>query len=481
MTHHIRQYHLHLALNGTEADGLALQSQLAGFCTDYLLPALEQVFDRYAPLGMQLSLDQLVIDVGTLSLDRLELDAPAAVAQAIDKALDEQTAQLRAFSQLSHENRRLKTGPQMVEEAFFHFLNTGQLPWAFRLPEGHRLEQAVLGAWAEMAGPAAIPGRVRELLQRALASAKVRQRLVWQFSADFREQLLAAFWPASQRVLVTIHTVLQVAGKAAGPALAEALGHFEQPLWEVALAHIARREAPNAAEVAAEIWRRLPAAARAQPALQAVLERSWPGSTQAPAAGASTAKGASAASAAKPELDTAGQPEPADSQAVAGYYPDNAGLVLLHPFLPRFFEGLGLTEHNQLLQPERALCLLHFLATGQLSAPEHALALPKLLCGVPLARPVATDLALTMAEIDEAEVLLQAVVRHWTALRSTSADALRGTFLARAGKLSPRPASADWLLQVEPMSYDILLDQLPWGMSMIQLPWMPQLLRVEWG
>ena len=41
-----------------------------------------------------------------------------------------------------------------------------------------------------------------------------------------------------------------------------------------------------------------------------------------------------------------------------------------------------------------------------------------------------------------------------------------------------QPESADWLLQVEPMSYDILLDQLPWGISMIQLPWMPQLLRV---
>jgi hypothetical protein len=481
MTHHIRQYYLHLDLNGTEADGLALQSQLAGFCTEYLLPALEQAFDRFAPPGVHLSLDRLELDAGTLSLDRLELDAPAAVAQAIEKALHEQTAQLRASSKLSNENRRLKTGPQTVEDAFFHFLNTGQLPWAFRLPEGHSLEQAVVEAWADMAGPAAIPSSVREPLRRALASAKVRQRLLWQFSGAFRENLLAAFWPDSQRVLVTIRTVLQVTGKAAVPALSEALGHFERPLWEVALAYIARREAPNAAEVAAEVWLRLPAPARAQPALQAVLERSWPGSTQAPTAGASSAKDASSASAAKPKIHTTDQPEPVDSQAVAGYYPDNAGLVLLHPFLPRFFEGLGLVEHNQLLQPERALCLLHLLATGQLSAPEHALALPKLLCGVPLARPVATDLAMTAAEIEEAEVLLQAVVRHWTALRSTSPDALRGTFMARAGKLSHHPESADWLLQVEPMSYDILLDQLPWGISMIQLPWMPQLLRVEWG
>ena len=72
------------------------------------------------------------------------------------------------------------------------------------------------------------------------------------------------------------------------------------------------------------------------------------------------------------------------------------------------------------------------------------------------------------------------MIQHWTALRSTSPDALRGTFLARPGKLSRRP-DGDWLLQVEPLSYDILLDQLPWGISMIQLPWMPQMLRVEWN
>ncbi|MBO2011555.1 contractile injection system tape measure protein [Hymenobacter negativus] len=485
MTHHIRQYHLHLDLNGTEADGLALQSQLAGLCSDSLLPVLERVFDRYAPPGVHLVLDRLEIEAGTLSLEHLEHDGPAAVAQAIEKVLREQAAQLRAMPGLVTENVGLKTGPQNVEEAFFHFLSTGRLPWAFRLPEGRRLEQAVLGAWAAMAGSGAIPGRVRELLRRALGAANVRQRLVWQFSAAFRERLLATFWPESQRVMVAIRTVLGGAGQAATPALSQALTRFETVLWEVVLGHLVGHDTRNAAEIVAEAWLRLPAPIRQPAALQAVLERHWPGSTKGPATSNLEGEKHPTTTDAKLKNRLLEQLEPAAENEIEGeegYYLDNAGLVLLHPFLPRFFEGLGLTENDQLLHPERALCLLHFLATGQPSAPEHALTLPKLLCAIPLARPVATDLTLTTAQTDEAEALLRAVVHHWSALRSTSPDALRGTFLARAGKLSRHPDnSGDWLLQVEPMSYDILLDQLPWGISMIQLPWMPQMLRVEWG
>ena len=162
-----------------------------------------------------------------------------------------------------------------------------------------------------------------------------------------------------------------------------------------------------------------------------------------------------------------------------GIYISNAGLVLLHPFLPQFFAALGIAADKQLLQPERALCLLHFLATGQPVAPEYELMLPKLLCNIPLEEPVESDVALTAAEQDEAVSLLKAVIRHWEALRSTSPDGLRGTFFVRPGKISLR--DGDWLLQVEPQTWDILLDQLPWGIGMIKLPWMDRLLHVEWN
>jgi hypothetical protein len=154
-----------------------------------------------------------------------------------------------------------------------------------------------------------------------------------------------------------------------------------------------------------------------------------------------------------------------------------AGIVLLHPFLPQLFAALGIAQDDRILQPDRALGLLHFLATGQRVAPEYELLLPKLLCAVPPEQPV-DSCELSATEEDEAVALLAAVVRHWDALGDTSIDGLRGTFLVRPGKLSRR--DGDDLLQLESRSFDVLLDRLPWGIGAIQLPWMTRILWVEW-
>jgi hypothetical protein len=167
-----------------------------------------------------------------------------------------------------------------------------------------------------------------------------------------------------------------------------------------------------------------------------------------------------------------------EAHAAEGIYVRNGGVVILHPFLPQFFATLGIAAEDKLVRPERALCLLHFLTTGRLSAPEYELMLPKILCNVPLETPVESDVALTETERKEADTLLEAVILHWKALKSTSPDGLRGTFLVRPGKVSPR--DGDWLLQVESKSWDILLDQLPWGISVVRLPWMNRMLWVEW-
>jgi hypothetical protein len=162
-----------------------------------------------------------------------------------------------------------------------------------------------------------------------------------------------------------------------------------------------------------------------------------------------------------------------------GIYIGNAGLVLLHPFLPRLFEALGVSSEARLLQPGRALALLHFLASGQHQAPEYALALPKLLCQFPLAANVEAGIVLDAVAREEAQALLAAVIGHWSALRDTSPDGLRGAFLLRPGKLSMR--AGEWLLQVETQGVDVLLGELPWGISAIRLPWMERILWVEWA
>ena len=60
----------------------------------------------------------------------------------------------------------------------------------------------------------------------------------------------------------------------------------------------------------------------------------------------------------------------------------------------------------------------------------------------------------------------------------TTAAGLQEEFLQRPGKLTPGKEFNK--LQVEAKTLDILLDRLPWNISLIKLPWMDKMLHVEW-
>lgn len=177
------------------------------------------------------------------------------------------------------------------------------------------------------------------------------------------------------------------------------------------------------------------------------------------------------------EEDLNDEPLPTITHAIA----PNAGMVLLHPFLKPFFEDLGLVKAGKFENKKaqrRAAALLHYLATGKTEMAEYDMAMPKLLVGLPLERTVDRRIDLTDLERTEAENLLNAVIKHWKSLGSTSADGLREGFLKRYGKLTHR--SDGWLLQMEAKTLDILLDRLPWGFGIVQLSWMKEMLFVEW-
>ncbi|HEY4336671.1 MAG TPA: contractile injection system tape measure protein, partial [Puia sp.] len=158
-----------------------------------------------------------------------------------------------------------------------------------------------------------------------------------------------------------------------------------------------------------------------------------------------------------------------------------AGVVLLHPFLHSIFRILGYVEGGQFRTPElhtRALHLIHYLATGETTAHEHDLLIAKLLCAWPLDVPVDGETALTETELAEAGDLLTAAITQWDKVKHTSHTGLREGFLQRSGKLQAK--GNDLYLQVETSSIDVLLDYLPWNLSIVKLPWMNNILRVEW-
>jgi hypothetical protein len=163
-------------------------------------------------------------------------------------------------------------------------------------------------------------------------------------------------------------------------------------------------------------------------------------------------------------------------------YVENAGLVLLWPFLASFFGHLGLIGADKAFLGEaarhRAAGLLHHAATGEAAAPEYWLALNKALCGIALDAVHDFGEPLTLAEAAETGRLLEAVLAHAPALGNLTIDGLRGSFLLRKGALTTRDGA--WLLRVVRQSYDIVLDRLPWTMEWVRLPWMQAPLKIEW-
>lgn len=160
----------------------------------------------------------------------------------------------------------------------------------------------------------------------------------------------------------------------------------------------------------------------------------------------------------------------------------NAGLVLAGPFLPRLFSLLGLVDADMSLgdvHRSKALHVLHWLAMGRDAADGHDFRLERVLCGAPHKWKHQDGIRLDAGERAICEDLVVAgIIRNWKALGSTSSQALRESFLERNGILRMR--NDEWMLQVAPRSFDVLINVIPWNFSMIRHPWMEAPLWTEW-
>ncbi len=159
----------------------------------------------------------------------------------------------------------------------------------------------------------------------------------------------------------------------------------------------------------------------------------------------------------------------------------NAGLVILWPFLTRFFENLQFLEKKAFLDPyvmNKAVCALQYLVNEEEEDLFEAdMPLNKVLCGVALGDPI-TPITFSDPEKEIAVGLLQAVIAQGPHWKNLTMDGLRSSYLRREGLLKSR--DGNWLLQVKKETYDITLEKLPWSFQVVKLPWMNQVLMVEW-
>ena len=161
----------------------------------------------------------------------------------------------------------------------------------------------------------------------------------------------------------------------------------------------------------------------------------------------------------------------------------DSGIILLSPYIPVLFERTGCLEKGKFLTDEakfKAISVLNFAAFGSFSEPPRNAAVMNILSERP-ASPVYNKEELPQisdSEKDIIEGLLKAVIANWKAVGHMSPDGLRASYFIRPGKI--KVSENDCTLIIENKTFDILLDKLPWGYSVIKLPWMKKTLNVKW-
>ena len=168
--------------------------------------------------------------------------------------------------------------------------------------------------------------------------------------------------------------------------------------------------------------------------------------------------------------------------AAQSCYVDDAGLIILHPFLMALFDRIGLLDEDRkfvgLEAQEKAVHLLRWLAGFDKPHLDYQLALEKILCGLPLTYPIASEFELSEEEIVEGRQVLASVCKYWKPLNGTSIEGLQQSFMRRNAKVIFEDNA--WIVRVEGQTIDVLLDDLPWEISLLLFPWKEEMIMVEW-
>lgn len=162
---------------------------------------------------------------------------------------------------------------------------------------------------------------------------------------------------------------------------------------------------------------------------------------------------------------------------------ENAGLVLLSPYLQRLFSMLKLTEGIRFVNADaqiKAIFLLQeLLCDKRTEYSEQELFLNKLLTGYAnSSAPLPLSVPLSESEKSICSSLLEGCKANWSVLKNTQVDSFCEAFLRRNGKLEKK--EDHWLLRVEEKPYDLLLDKLPWNYTPVKFPWMEEIIHVQW-
>lgn len=476
MKHVIRKQVIDIQLD-RRLDGFQIQNTVSEFYRRDILPALEKIFDEISS------------DVETISIDKLEIDLGSFINSEIEKNswkeiyLRGLADQIRLFHRTNPEGepRSLNTYRQWV-----YYMQYGILPWNSAGMDQQWLE-LVLEALAVNYEYAA---ELRLMIQ---ANPVLLSRIIAQHSGEFIHKLVIILTARPQENLVravnelqTVFEVLRPKGKKRSEPLAGV-----NEIWGTVLFVAAGKKNPATIEIVKAVIRLHRSSFKKSrisietllgknsligPLVREVMRRPETRENHR----------SKIENKSHDQQERVIQVENTDKITAEleeeGLFIKYAGIVLLHPFLPQFFQELKLVNQSVFRDDQsrqKGLYLLHYLATGQTTAEEYELAMPKILTNWPLTNsPVEKKIRLLKREMNKAVELLNVAIIQWEVLKRTTPDGLREGFLQRNGKLYRR--NEKLYLQMEASSIDVLLDRLPWNLSLIKLPWMEHILRVEW-
>lgn len=159
-----------------------------------------------------------------------------------------------------------------------------------------------------------------------------------------------------------------------------------------------------------------------------------------------------------------------------------AGSILLYPYLYRFFKDLDYMSEDKMLKNDKhnsAVTLMVYLLTGKEEAFDYQLHFIKWLLGIPVGALISIEgNSLTDNEKALADTVLLSLKSHWSVLKNTSIPTIRESFLQRAGMM--KLDDEQCYLHIERKGIDVLIDQIPYSLSIIRLPWIKQSIIVTW-
>ena len=159
-----------------------------------------------------------------------------------------------------------------------------------------------------------------------------------------------------------------------------------------------------------------------------------------------------------------------------------AGSILLYPYLYRLFKELDYLSENKKIKNSKqnsAVTVMIYLLTGEEQAFDYQLPFVKWLLGIPVDELIfIEENSLDKKEIAEADNVLLSLKSHWSVLKNSSFTSIRESFLQRAGMMKIYDEQCH--ISIERKGIDVLIDQIPFSLSIIRLPWIKQQIIVTW-